>query len=204
MPTYENNLYYDGVWTRWMSTGTSTTLTTTNTVWGNWNATASTTTFQTYDFIDATAFGETNRSYLVRPARPVVPVMSDAEIRKAALAAQRLLKRQAREREVATAKARRLLLANLTPEQRDEFERLERFHVIAADGRTYRVNRGWSGNLQLIQDEFITEQLCVHPNVATPIEDSMLAQKLMLETDPAQLRRIANITRLHRRLEDAA
>ena len=190
------NLTVDPTWTRWIDT-TSTT-TTANTVTydnGSWRS-----------WVDATAFGDANRVYLAAE-----PAYTDAELRQREVDLRRRLRenerrRKATEREAAIAqrKARRLLLSHLTPEQRDEFERLERFTVIAADGRTYRVHRKWSHNLELIEGGFITEQLCVHPREQTPVEDSLLAQKLMLETDPDTLRRIANITRLQRRVEAAA
>lgn len=90
-----------------------------------------------------------------------------------------------------------LLMSLLTPEQRDEYERLKRFHVVGNDGKVYRLRRGWAGNLDVVenaQSEDVIERWCVHPRSSVPAEDNLLAQKLMLETDAGELRRIANVT----------
>lgn len=196
-------------WQSWNQgvTTTGTTITT----WSNWLTYDSTATTNTR-IVYANEWTQWNSTYKVSymPWTPVVPEPLTAEeiAREARLAAarqrdnDRLIKVAAREHAIAERKARRLLLAHLTPEQRDEFERLQRFHVVGADGKLYRINRGWAGNLQLIETGpdggFITEQLCVHPREQTPVEDNMLIQKLMLETVPAELRRIANVTRMRR------
>lgn len=101
-------------------------------------------------------------------------------------------------RRIADREAERLLVSQLTPEQRDELERLDRFHVIAGD-KTYRIRRGWAGNIDLIEDDQIVERWCVHPARQIPVADSMVAQKLMIESGCAdELRGIANVTAMRR------
>lgn len=103
-----------------------------------------------------------------------------------------------RQQEIANAKAEKLLLQHLTPEQRDEYQRLKRFHVHLPDGRVYRIQKGWAGNVKLVEsaeDERVLESLCIHPRIRCPDQDNMLAQKLMLEHSEEEFRRIANISR---------
>lgn len=101
-----------------------------------------------------------------------------------------------RKRAERTAEA--LLRSQLTAEQRAEYDRLQRFHVVVGD-RTYRIRRGWAGNIDLIEDGAAVERWCVHPRQSVPVPDNLLAQKLMLECGQAdELRRIANVTPLRR------
>jgi len=114
---------------------------------------------------------------------------------------------KAREKKAANAKARRLLMSVLSPEQQDEYRRLERFHVIGSDGKKYRVHRGWHHNVELVEETaegaYLTEQFCIAPrDTEIPEEDNLAAQKLMIEGSLVDFRRIANITRLHRRADD--
>jgi hypothetical protein len=100
-------------------------------------------------------------------------------------------------------RARALLLAWLSPEQRAEFETprdgLPHFHVVAASGRRYRIGLGSHGNvIALDADGKAEEQLCCNADGLGPVPagDHCLAQKLMLECDEAAFRRLANIRRL--------
>jgi hypothetical protein len=160
-------------------------------IWGNW---ANSTPYR----IDATAFGDTNRTYLTR-REPIAYTPEQIAAQEAAQAeTRRLREEQERRKAAATKKARALLRATLTPAQRRELDRLNRFHVIV-EGRTYRINRGVSGNIELLEERgdelFVKESFCIHSDHELPVEDHMLAQKLLLETDEVAFRRIANITR---------
>jgi hypothetical protein len=121
----------------------------------------------------------------------VQPVAGDESYRKRAIEAEA---ERARARERAT----RLLHEHLTAEQLEELSRAGRFHldVLSQDGRRrrYRINRGRSRNVQEIDlgNGRIIKTLCAHPAAAVPDEDTMLAQKLMLETAEAEFLRIAN------------
>lgn len=107
-------------------------------------------------------------------------------------------------RELAERKAYELMMTYLTPEQREEFERFQRFHVIGKEGNLYRIKKGSHGNVELIEVEGegeaavqrAVESLCFQPSGQIPCFDAMLAQKLALETDEEDARRIANITNL--------
>ncbi len=101
-------------------------------------------------------------------------------------------------RQLAEAKAEALLNSVLTPEQRDEYTRLQRFKVHTASGNIYRVERGRQGNLKRVEidgqgREKVVESLCVHPVARVPDQDTMVAQLLMLQTDEGELRELSNI-----------
>jgi hypothetical protein len=99
----------------------------------------------------------------------------------------------AAERE-AEQRAERLLLDHLSERQRAEYRERRAFTVISADGeRTYRIERGWSGNVKLIgPDGRECRRYCIHPRERVPTEDCMLAQKLLIENDEPAFLRVAN------------
>jgi hypothetical protein len=99
-----------------------------------------------------------------------------------------------RERAEAEQRAERLLLDHLSERQRAEYRERRAFTVISADGeRTYRIERGWSGNVKLIgPDGRECRRYCIHPRERVPTEDCMLAQKLLIENDEPAFLRVAN------------
>lgn len=126
------------------------------------------------------------------------------------IAAQRERERQTQERyqrewqaaeagrKLADAKARKILMEHLSPVQRDQYEKFGYFDLDVG-GRTYRIKKGWSGNVQRLgkdekNQDRVLESFCIHPRERIPEEDNLLIQKLMLETEEAEFRRIANIT----------
>lgn len=109
-------------------------------------------------------------------------------------------RQQALQAETAAAQTRalRLLRENLDEKQKSDLSANGFFELetISKNGerRKYRIHRKWSGNIQQVDDNGKRiKTLCIHPREATPIEDSMLAQKLMLEGGAEEdLLRIAN------------
>ena len=92
-------------------------------------------------------------------------------------------------------RAEALLELHLNETQRQEYRTKKRFIVEVQDGVCYRINRGWAGNVEeLNKDGKPVNRLCIHTRAPVPIPDNLLAQKLLLETDPAEFRRIANRT----------
>jgi hypothetical protein len=103
------------------------------------------------------------------------------------------------EKAKARERAERLLREHLSDQQKEMLAEKGYFEltVLSQNGerRRYRINRQWSQNIQQIDPGSgrRLKTLCIHPRVATPVEDSMLAQKLMLESGmEAELLRIAN------------
>lgn len=97
------------------------------------------------------------------------------------------------------ARARKLLVENLTEEQRAEFEEKKQFHVRSRSGKLYRVTHGVAGNIYRVEN--VTEspkwgerrRFCIHPtDHEVPAEDVMLAQKLWLEGNEEEFLRVAN------------
>jgi len=107
---------------------------------------------------------------------------------------ERSRKYEEEQRKLAEAKQRadELLKAHLTPQQREEFEQHNQFHLLIGD-KKYRIRRGRSRNIQLVNEQgAVVKTLCAHPSVMVPDGDCLLAQKLMLETDEQEFLRIAN------------
>lgn len=96
-------------------------------------------------------------------------------------------------------KARALLHYNLTKEQRWDLRASKSFTIVAKDGRTYRIREHQT--VQLLDEQGqATHALCVVPKenhgLGIPAHDIMLAQKLMLESDPTAFWALANVTDL--------
>lgn len=84
-------------------------------------------------------------------------------------------------------KARELLVSQLNKAQRESFEKTKSFEVAGKDGKTYRISSERSFNVKGPDGVKYCGQ-----TVDTPIEDQMLAQKLLLEHDPAKFFKNAN------------
>lgn len=91
--------------------------------------------------------------------------------------------------ESAKQKSRELLLRLLSPAQREEFQSAGKFTVQIRDGRQLRIERRHTFN---VIDLGTRIRYCTHSATPVPIFDLMLAQKLMLETDPDSFFAVAN------------
>jgi hypothetical protein len=104
-------------------------------------------------------------------------------------------RRQAEERErervVAAQRAEQLLRDNLSPAQLAEYEQHGHFHVRGESAR-YRIRKGRSANIDVLEGERVAHRLCIHPAEQVPDQDTMLAQKLALEADEPGVLRLAN------------
>ena len=95
----------------------------------------------------------------------------------------------------AEAAAERLLREHLDAEQVAQLERDRAFVVSVSSGRRYKIKRGRQGNVVEIDARGRSlRKFCIHADLYVPDPDTMLAQKLLLETDEAAFHRIANIT----------
>lgn len=102
--------------------------------------------------------------------------------------------KRARERKEANDRAELLLMRHLTPEQKEDLFKRNAF-VIEIGKDRYEIRRGRSGNVRLL-DQAGKERrsFCIHPEIDCPDADTMLAQKLLLETDRRRFYEIANVT----------
>lgn len=99
----------------------------------------------------------------------------------------------------ASLKARALLHYHLTKEQRKELRGTKAFTLAGADGKTYRITEGTTSNVYLLEEGQPVMRFCVvAKETALPMYDLLLAQKLMLESDPEQFWKIAVKTDLRK------
>lgn len=88
-------------------------------------------------------------------------------------------------RKAADQRARDLLLANLSADQRASFERNRWFVVRGGNtGTHYRIHtRNVAGNIEVLKDDRAVARLCCHLAGGFPDHDHHLAQKLALQFD---------------------
>lgn len=97
-------------------------------------------------------------------------------------------------RKEANRKAEVLLRSCLNQQQLDDLDKKKCF-FLHTGGRKYRVDRGQHGNVKLLDErDRVVESYCIQPQGGLPDADAMLAQKLLLETDPDSFRKISNVT----------
>lgn len=89
-------------------------------------------------------------------------------------------------------RARKLLVDSLTPDQKKDYDKDMSFIVYGQKtGNRYRINHGRAGNVHRI-DGGKLRKYCAHPAMHVPNEDTMLAQKLMIEIHEEDFLRLAN------------
>lgn len=104
--------------------------------------------------------------------------------------------RQAREREFAQDRAawraRELLLRNLSPRQREEFETLHRFTVVTRRKHRYVIGNCRNQNVVRVNRRGKPMRVyCLSVLGGVPTEDALLGQKLMLEHDEPHFLKVA-------------
>jgi hypothetical protein len=117
--------------------------------------------------------------------------------------AKRRAFKKRRQREIAEKRGRKLLLSLLSEEQMRDYAKTRTFKIVAADGRTFHLRKNKTAEL-LNEHEQAVASYCIHlygeqiggEYVGYVPEDTTIAQILMLQTDPAEFERIANITKL--------
>lgn len=92
-------------------------------------------------------------------------------------------------------RARRLLMSALNARQKADMIKHNYFYVIGGtSGHKYRINHGRVGNVKLMVNDRVAQSWCAHPGINCPTEDTMLAQKVMLEHMEDKFKQTANIT----------
>lgn len=179
----------------WYSSAVSCTMTN-STVWDNWirvgNMTSATTT------ISSQVWTIWNQHYAITSRHEVAcgrisPEERDRREAQDALREQEYQKQDAARKE-ANRKAEVLLRSCLTQQQIDDLDGKKCFFLYSK-GRKYRIDRGQHGNVKLLNErDQVVESYCIQPKGGLPDADAMLAQKLLLETDPESFRQISNVT----------
>lgn len=193
------------IWTIWSASHTGSTataaITTNELIWTAWSSNTVVVTGGTGITTNASTWGIWNDQYVgpqVQVATPEEQARMVAERQRANDAYHARQMALQAETSAAQARAVRLLRENLDAKQKADLDANGYFELetISKGGerRRYRIHRKWSGNIhQIDQNGKRLKTLCIHPREATPVEDSMLAQKLMLEGGAEEdLLRIAN------------
>lgn len=193
------------IWCDWCDSTTSTSCTT-GSAWHYWTDgtsstctstnTASTIAWRAWSACSAAATTPEYQPYRAPELTPEERAKRAEERERQAEAARVAAEKAAREAELAKAKAEKLLHELLDAEQKKQYAESKTFDVIGADSERYRVRDGWAGHVERIKDGKPIERFCIHPRERVPEADNQLIAKLMLETDPAGFRKIANVTRL--------
>ena len=94
------------------------------------------------------------------------------------------------------AKANKLLRDALDRKQKKDFDKRQFFYVRGGEsGNLYKIKKGRIGNVEVVDSlKRVKQKLCAHPQISCPDEDTMLAQKVMIEHMENQFRDVANIT----------
>jgi hypothetical protein len=195
-------------WAYWCTEGgtyTTSSTASTTTAWSSWcdYSTAATTTAASGDVWITWNTSGTNASATTMPVsvrRAAIPERTPEQI-AADQAAQRRreaewkAERDKREAEAKAAEARatKLLKENLDDEQRKELASHKRFHVVGSDGERYEVDcTKRQHNVFAVKDGKRVREFCAVQTGDTPLQDHLLAQKLMLEADADAFKRVAN------------
>lgn len=93
-------------------------------------------------------------------------------------------------------KAKQLLIENLNNSQRLQYTKFGYFYVTGQSGKRYQITKGKNINIYVLENKRIVTRLCAHPRIDCPIEDTMLIQKIMLESNEKHFLSIAKEWRL--------
>lgn len=151
----------------------------------------------TQDYVEATAFGTRFANAL--------PTTRDVPLAAAMLERERIRQEAARKSSMAEKVARTTLERMLNEDQLKQLADHGYFEVIGNLGTRYRLYaNAYSGNVYWIDETgFAAGNFCAHPDTAgrsldgkrgrLPVSDSVIGQKLMLETDEARFLSLANL-----------
>lgn len=94
--------------------------------------------------------------------------------------------------EATKSKAMALLKSALDDQQIKDLELNSCFYIVGSAGNRYKINASYMiGNVEEIDDDGMVAKYCAHP-MNVPIGDVILAQKVWLETDEEEFKRVAN------------
>ena len=181
-------------WSGWVNSGVTITGGTSASTWYIWNNNSTYTTSADTVWITWNTEGTEQYNYSPTYNTPKLTEAQEEEYRVAELnrkkeEEERLIKEKAKEE-----KARELLREVLTDEQDEQLEKKGYFELVSVNsGNRYRINKGRSRNVELLDsDGKSIKRLCFHPEALVHNYDTMVAQKLMLENDEEEVKKVAN------------
>ena len=177
------------IWSNW--NGTTTNSSTGSQVWYNWNSNITITST-----IELNIWSQWNTVYYT--GESIQPYkQTEEQIKKAKEYAEQIAKeneiRIAKEKKIEET-AKQLLKEILNDEQNKQFDEKGYFELTSIkSGNIYRINKGRCRNVQLLdKDRKKVQTLCFHPQERVHDYDTMVAQKLMLESCEDEVRKVAN------------
>lgn len=184
----------------WMGSGGGGTATITSTTASDcymWAGTAVTDQMQAAAQMQQTTqwqFGQ-SQTYQMQAAAQQ-QIQANLENQRMLHAAQQRHEVEERRTQPARDRAKELLLANLTPAQKETFEKNGWFLVEGGKSKQrYRIRaNSASMNIDVMNKEKVTHRICahLHHTCDAPLYDHILAQKLMLEAAEDDFLKIAN------------
>lgn len=132
-----------------------------------------------------------------QPATPaIIRPEAEAAQRERLRAYQEEQRVRGEERVAANKRAEELMLAHLTPAQREQIKAHGWFIVQGGRSKHNYMIRptAYAGNIEVTEWDGRRSRLCCHVDHTIPVFDNALAQKLMLEHDEDAFLRIANRT----------
>lgn len=179
-------------WECWNTSGTTATSNVSG-VWLKWNsnkatATNSATCWEGWVYQCGGSGGASVATF----TKPTAEEIEARKRREESEAAER--KKREAEQKAADEKAAALLRDNLTKEQADALDKHKTFAVIGSDGERYEIDVTKRQHNVFLTDEQgnRVREFCIHNGYKTPMADSHLAQKLLLEADAEHFKRVAN------------
>lgn len=173
-------------WVRWVNNSTWSTTSTTNITWSSWCRQVHLVPAPRIEIVEPVEARQA-REDRIRAEQARI----DARMREVRERTRVLDEVKAK----ADARAKALLVTFLTAGQRATLEQHGYFDERVEGHGTFRIYKGWAGNVRRLDDKGKErEQFCIHPIDDVPHYDNMLAQRLMLQTNPAEFFRTANRT----------
>ena len=195
--------YYstDATWSGWTST---TTTCTTSYTWVDWNGTSACDSDTWVYWTAPTTSGTTSAvtcsidGYVVSPPKETAEECRAREQREAEYRAkqERQAKIRAEKEKAKEEKARQLLKEVLTEDQDAQLTKDGYFELTSIkSGKRYRIKKGFAMNVEELDAQGKKlRSMCFHPNVHVHHYDNMAIQKLILENDEEEARKVANFS----------
>lgn len=175
----------DLAWANWSSLGTTGSVTTASEVWQTW-------TYETGTGVSSAWYAwvvTPGGASLIEQCTPVEQEM----IRHVAEDVARRVDAGRQRAEAAQQKAEQLLREHLTPEQERAWQENRAIFVTGQSGKRYQIKEGHTHNVFEVDEAGRpVREFCVHVGFHVPKADNVLAQKLALQFNEAELLRRAN------------
>lgn len=184
MTAASNTTMSDRVWPSWVEAGSVRQIYSSDDLWRDWNV----------------KFRYTARPVLTQAQRDRLLVEeAHRELRRRQMRDEQNARAEERriQRVAAESRAAELLQACLTADEWSHYAEHGELTVMGSSGRVYAIQRGRAHNVfELDAQGRRIREFCGHVRDAVPDDDNVLAQKLLIECDEEEFRRLANVREL--------